>query len=372
MKILILTIFLLSCRLLIAQETVQMIKKDGVLYVPCKVNGLDMNFIFDTGASDVTISISEALFMIKNGYIDESEILGATLHRIANGDIAEGTQIILRRIEIGEVVLNNVPASIIHTIDAPLLLGQSALEKFGSFSIDYSKDILIIGISDNYKSIENPQDIYDYFIRASQKYKQGDFYGALHDFNKVIELDPYLSNAYYNRSLTKIQLEDFEGAIKDCNTVIDLDKNNSLAYSNRCYIKNSLGDYEGAIQDCNIAIEIDPYNMIAFSSRGYAKVQSEDLKSALQDFNKAIEINSEIPEYYNSRGIIKSELDDNFGAIQDFDKAIEINPNYGIAFYYRAIAKYILDDINGGCDDFYKAFELGYKEAYKKIQEYCE
>ena len=34
--------------------------------VPCNVNGLPLNFIFDTGASTVSISSIEVSFMLKN------------------------------------------------------------------------------------------------------------------------------------------------------------------------------------------------------------------------------------------------------------------------------------------------------------------
>ena len=84
------------------QTTINMKKERGVYTMPCTVNDLKLRFIFDTGASDVSISITEALFMLKNGYLKEEDILGKEYYRIANGDIEEGTQLILRKIEIGK------------------------------------------------------------------------------------------------------------------------------------------------------------------------------------------------------------------------------------------------------------------------------
>ena len=51
-----------------SQTVIKMKKEGGVSIIPCKVNGLNLNFIFDTGASDVSISLTEANFMLKNGY----------------------------------------------------------------------------------------------------------------------------------------------------------------------------------------------------------------------------------------------------------------------------------------------------------------
>jgi len=126
----------------LAQTVIQMEKMGGVFYLPCEVNGLRMRFIFDTGASDVTMSLTEALYMLKNGYLEESDLKGTTYSQIANGDIIEGTKINLREVKIGNKTLYNISAAITHTLDAPLLLGQSALSKLGRFQMDYSNNTL--------------------------------------------------------------------------------------------------------------------------------------------------------------------------------------------------------------------------------------
>ena len=132
------------CFTAISQTSIVLEKKNGVYFVPCKVNGLNMKFIFDTGASDVTISSTEALFMLKNGYLSKNDLIGTEYYQIANGDIQKGTKILIRNIKIGGYQLHNVQASIIHNSNAPLLLGQSALEKLGKFYFDYSKNTLVI------------------------------------------------------------------------------------------------------------------------------------------------------------------------------------------------------------------------------------
>ena len=137
-----------------AQTRIILEKQNGVYLIPCKVNGLNMKFIFDSGASDVTISLTEAMFMIKNNYLSESNILGSQFYQIANGDIQEGTKIILNSIEIGGFTIKDVEASIVHALDAPLLLGQSALSRLGVFSFDYSTNSLIIGSGSSYVNSE--------------------------------------------------------------------------------------------------------------------------------------------------------------------------------------------------------------------------
>lgn len=119
-----------------AQKVIKMERKSNVYYIPCKVNGLNLKFIFDTGASNVSISVTEALFMLKNGYLNKTDLKEVEQYSIANGDIVEGTKINIRLLEIEDLKLYNVEASISHELTAPLLLGQSAISKLGKIQLD--------------------------------------------------------------------------------------------------------------------------------------------------------------------------------------------------------------------------------------------
>jgi clan AA aspartic protease (TIGR02281 family) len=127
-----------------SQTVVQMTRSGGVSLIPCKVNGLNLNFIYDTGASDVSLSLTEAGFMLKNGYLAESDFVGTQNYSDANGDIEEGVVINLRSIIIGGLLIKNVQATIVKNTKAPLLLGQSALSRLGIVQQDFVKNTLTI------------------------------------------------------------------------------------------------------------------------------------------------------------------------------------------------------------------------------------
>jgi clan AA aspartic protease (TIGR02281 family) len=116
----------------------------GTYEIPCSVNGLPLKMIFDTGASDVTISSVEASFMLKNGYLSDSDVKGKKHYMTASGDIHEGTILKLKEVKLGDAVLKNIEASVVHSQKAPLLLGQSVLEKFGTITIDNVNSKLLI------------------------------------------------------------------------------------------------------------------------------------------------------------------------------------------------------------------------------------
>ena len=119
---------------------IKMRRENGIYLVPTKINGVSMEFIFDTGASIISISQTEALFLYKQGRLSKVDFIGQLNFTDANGDISEGQVVILKTVEIGNRTLNNVQASIVNNLKAPLLLGQSALSQFGKISIDYTKE----------------------------------------------------------------------------------------------------------------------------------------------------------------------------------------------------------------------------------------
>lgn len=116
----------------------------GCTSVKCTINELPLNFIFDTGASIVSLSQVEANFMLKNGYLKHDDFVGSGRFVDANGDITEGTIVNLRVVDFGGMKLNNVRASVVRNQKAPLLLGQSVLGRLGSIEIDNPGKKLII------------------------------------------------------------------------------------------------------------------------------------------------------------------------------------------------------------------------------------
>jgi len=125
-------------------------KESGVCKVKCNVNGLPLHFIFDTGASDVTISMVEATFMMKNGYLSSSDVVGSQRYMDANGDVSVGTIINIKNVNFGGMELTNVRASVVRNQKAPLLLGQSVLGRLGKIEIDNSKNVLKITHTSKY------------------------------------------------------------------------------------------------------------------------------------------------------------------------------------------------------------------------------
>ena len=119
----------------------------GCASVKCSINDLPLSFIFDTGASIVSLSQLEANFMLKNGYLSSKDVVGSGRFTDVNGDVSEGTVINLREVDFGGLKLKNVRASVVRNQKAPLLLGQSVLGRLGKIEIDNHNKKLIINPS---------------------------------------------------------------------------------------------------------------------------------------------------------------------------------------------------------------------------------
>lgn len=96
------------------------------------------------------MSTVEATFMLKNGYLNDRDIIGKQNYITATGEISEGTVINLREVDFGGLSLNNIKASIVRNQKAPLLLGQSVLNRLGKIEIDNENNLIKV----TYKQIK--------------------------------------------------------------------------------------------------------------------------------------------------------------------------------------------------------------------------
>ena len=124
------------------QIVITMEQDGGVYKIPCSVNGVKMKFIFDTGASVVSLSKSMATYMEDNGYLKKSDYLGKSKSIIADGSAVSVEVVNLKDFEIGGLHLKDVIATVKDGQNVPLLMGQSAIEKLGRVSIEKGRLII--------------------------------------------------------------------------------------------------------------------------------------------------------------------------------------------------------------------------------------
>ena len=189
-----------------AQEIITMRNDNGIYTIPCTVNGLKLRFIFDTGAADVSISATEALFMLKNEYLSIDDIVDNANYTLADGTILENTIINIPEIKIGSKTLTNVRACVVKNINAPLLLGQSAIKQLGAWYIEGDKLIFGKPSEQSSNSIVNETPTEKCVAKAKEYESYGDYTTAIELYKKACSVKNYAN--YYEFALFCLENHD--------------------------------------------------------------------------------------------------------------------------------------------------------------------
>jgi hypothetical protein len=123
---------------------VSLVDNGGTFTVPVTINGqLTLQFVIDSGASDVFIPADVVLTLIRTGSITNTDFVGEQKYRLADGSTITSKTFRLRSLKVGEKTVENVIGSVAD-INGSLLLGQSFLRKFKSWSLDNSRHELVL------------------------------------------------------------------------------------------------------------------------------------------------------------------------------------------------------------------------------------
>ena len=178
---------------------------------------------------------------------------------------------------------------------------------------------------------------------AFKYYKEKDFAKSVATFSKYLENDKNNTDVIFYRALAKTELNDFYGAITDYEKIIELNSNYPLqhnkfatVYNNKAYTLTRLKKYQEALPFVEKALELDKTEWFIWDTRG------------------------EI--YYNLANYEKS--------LKDLNKAIELKENDN-SYYLRGLVYLKLGQKEKGCRDLSKSGELGNTEAYEKIKLNC-
>ena len=110
---------------------------DGHFHIYAKVNGQSVEFMVDTGASDIVLTKSDAK---KLGFYP-SELRFTKIYSTANG-LSRGASVKLRNLEIGSYQTGEIYASVNEGELDTSLLGMSFLNKMKSYKIEGDKLII--------------------------------------------------------------------------------------------------------------------------------------------------------------------------------------------------------------------------------------
>ena len=126
------------------QEEIPLEKMAGVYHLPVELNGVvSLMFILDTGAAEMSLPQEVIASLIQSGTIGRDDFIQSKVYILADGTRVKSPRVLIHKVKIGNRVLHNVEATISDE-GGPLLLGQSLLEKIGSYTFDANKQVLVL------------------------------------------------------------------------------------------------------------------------------------------------------------------------------------------------------------------------------------
>ncbi|MCE7985230.1 MAG: tetratricopeptide repeat protein [Caldilinea sp. CFX5] len=199
-----------------------------------------------------------------------------------------------------------------------------------------------------------------YLLRGSAYYQMGDYEQARKDFNLALNLNPSMTEAYYNRALTNFNDFRLEDAIADIDKAIKIGPNLADGYVLRGSILGSWaitqeqdpgiqrGYREQAIKDFTTALQILP---------------SEEIKSAYDIYNNRALMYGRIGNFEQANVDFAHTLGANFDCTpvrsDDFIKitSVEIS-NYLCSHAATNLAALYVEEVKGNYEDAVHLAEL--------------
>jgi TPR repeat protein len=119
-------------------------KDGGIFVVPVLINNaITLNFALDSGAADVTIPADVVLTLMRTGTLKRTDFTGEKVYVLADGSKVPSKTFRIRSMKVGNRVVENLTGGVA-PLEGSLLLGQSFLRRFKSWSIDNGKNILLL------------------------------------------------------------------------------------------------------------------------------------------------------------------------------------------------------------------------------------
>lgn len=301
-RLFVLLSFICICTISFSQVTIQMEKYNNVYRIPCVVNGAKMKFIFDTGASTVSISQVMAEYLYDNDMLNDDDILDVGQSSVADGRIVNHLNIILRDIEIAGLHLKNVKAVVTEGLSAPLLLGQSAIQQLGPITINGDK-LTINNIKGNTEL--SKEEVDSIWFSAKKYYNKNLSAACLNELTKIknylnkdyellILSTVYRQNNLYDetKNICEKWLSMFEDTCTDNRMRLMIYENLAVSYRVNKEYKKAIVYYQKSL-----AIENDDFFKIAcLEGASLSYMAIEEYYKAVDNIKEAIDICEKIED----------------------------------------------------------------------------
>lgn len=167
---------------------------------------------------------------------------------------------------------------------------------------------------------------------------------AIKNFNRAIEFDPELSDAFYHRGLCYLKIGNFIPGILDFSRALELNPRYADQFYNKVYQVNYVVDLKRVMDELNKIVEERPNVSYVIFLRGFFYVaksefkeyEASDLDKGIADFDACLKLNKTHVTARTYRGLLYFKKKDYKTAHSDFRAALAIDNKSGITYYLQA------------------------------------
>lgn len=262
-------------------------------------------------------------------------------------------------VEVGKVLVTECPQYLDMFINKEKKANSKA-EEFHTKAEELNDDGDYDGAITNYnQAIANDPANHEYFNdRGLAYYSKEDYYAAISDFLAAVRLKPEYKTGYYNMAYSKYQLDDLKNALADVQKVIDIDSMYCDAWYLKGLVYNQNRNYEKSLPAFIKAVECNSSDPVYIFEAGYASYKLGNYNEALGFFLDAEEKNYDDADIYSYLGNCYDLLDEYEKAIENHTKYIAGYADDYLGYYNRGLAFYNAEKYQEAIKDFYLALEM--------------
>jgi tetratricopeptide (TPR) repeat protein len=208
-------------------------------------------------------------------------------------------------------------------------------------------------------------------------------FASINEYSAKIEREPDNADYYFGKAIDFMLVQDFAEAIHNFDKVIEVNPSYTLAYFNRAAIRYKQMEYNQSqasstySEPSSINLRFDKRNRPVSAPAITKEVTGSDATDnkiayehelIIRDYDTVIRQNPGFIYSYYNRGNLRCVQRDFRAAIADYSEAILRDPEFAEAYFNRGLARLSLGDASRGIADLSKAGELGIMNAYSIIK----
>jgi tetratricopeptide (TPR) repeat protein len=215
-------------------------------------------------------------------------------------------------------------------------------------------------------SVRGQNDALKAFDQAVMLTRQGKFQEAIPYYDKAIQMNPKLADAWQSRGYAYARLGKYNEAHRDADEALKINPKFGIAYKLKGFTNGLQRKWDEAIPFYTKAIETKAF-VRALTNRGVCYYEKRDFDKAIQDLNDAVKYNARDGQAFfylgNCFALGKNDLPK---AVEYYSKAIDVQPTMPEAWGERGLCLVRIGKVEEGKKDVDKAGQLnpGLKGPY--------